>query len=71
MNKLAIYGAMLVGLMASCTQNSKTFTINGTVDSEIADSIYLVYIGNEDYINDTKGVPNDTIVVKDKAFNYS
>lgn len=71
MNKLAIYGAMLVGLMASCTHSSKTFTINGTVDSEIADSIYFVYIGNEDYINDTKGVPNDTIVVKDKAFNYS
>ena len=71
MNKLIIYGTMLAGLLASCTQNSKTFTINGTVDSEIADSIYLVYIGNEDYINNTKGVPNDTIVVKDKSFNYS
>ena len=71
MKKLIIYGAMLAGLLASCTQNSKTFTINGTVDSEIADSIYLVYIGNQDYINNTKGVPNDTIVVKDKAFNYS
>ena len=71
MNKLIIYGTMLAGLLASCTQNSKTFTINGTVDSEIADSIYLVYIGNQDYINNTKGVPNDTIVVKDKSFNYS
>ena len=71
MNKLAIYGTMLAGLLASCTQNSKTFTINGTVDSEIADSIYLVYIGNQDYKNDTKREPDDTIVVKDKAFNYS
>lgn len=71
MNKFIIYGAVLAGLLASCTQNSKTFTINGTVDEAITDSAYYVYIGDKDFNVNTSGTPIDTIVVKGKKFSYT
>ena len=74
MNKKILHimcGALSVGLLASCIQNSKTFTLKGTVSEENNDSVYVVFIGNENLKNDTKRTPDDTIVVKDKKFNYS
>lgn len=74
MNKKLLHimcGALSVGLLASCNQNSKTFILEGTLSEENNDSVYVVFIGNENLVNDTKRTPDDTIVVKDKKFNYS
>lgn len=68
--KLIMCGALAVGLLASCNQNSKTFTIEGTVDEEITDTAYLVYIGDSSF-NISQDIPSDTIIVKDKKFSYS
>lgn len=73
MNKKLLHimcGALSVGLLASCNQNSKTFILEGTLSEENNDSVYVVFIGNENLVNDTKRTPDDTIVVKDKKFNY-
>lgn len=71
MNKILMCGAVLAGLLASCSQNSKTFTINGTVADEIAATAFYVYIGDEDFRVNTDTVPLDTITVIDKKFTYS
>ena len=71
MRKFLICGAVLAGLLASCSQNSKTFTINGTVGDEIAATAFYVYIGDEDFRINTDTVPLDTITVIDKKFTYS
>ncbi|MBO7477775.1 MAG: AhpC/TSA family protein [Salinivirgaceae bacterium] len=71
MNKIIMYGAVLAGLLASCSQNSKTFTINGTVDDEIHATAFYVYIGDEDFRVNSETVPLDTITVNDKKFTYS
>ena len=63
-------GALAVGLLASCTQKSKTFTIEGTVDEEITDTAYFVYIGDSSF-NINQNCLRDTIIVKDKKFSYS
>ncbi|MBR5644547.1 MAG: AhpC/TSA family protein [Salinivirgaceae bacterium] len=64
-------GALAVGLLASCNQKSKTFTLEGTISDEINDSVYVIYIGDADFKINPDGVPNDTIIVKDKKFSYS
>ena len=64
-------GAVLAGLLASCSQNSKTFTINGTVSDEIHATAFYVYIGDEDFRVNSETVPLDTITVNDKKFTYS
>ena len=71
MRKFLMCGAVLAGLLASCSQNSKTFTINGTVADEIAATSFYVYIGDEDFRVNTDTVPLDTITVIDKKFTYS
>lgn len=71
MRKFLMCGAVLAGLLASCSQNSKTFTINGTVADEIAATAFYVYIGDEDFRVNTDTVPLDTITVIDKKFTYS
>ena len=70
MNKILMYGAVLAGVLASCTQN-KSFTINGIVDDEINATAVYVYIGDEDFRINPDNTPNDTIIVKDKKFSYS
>ncbi len=62
-------GAFAVGLLASCTQKSKTFVVEGFVDEAITDSAYQVYIGDENF-NISMREPVDVIVVKDKKFHY-
>jgi thiol-disulfide isomerase/thioredoxin len=62
-------GAMSVGLLASCTQKSNTFVVEGFVDEAITDSAYNVYIGDENF-DISMREPNDVIVVKDKKFHY-
>ncbi|MBO7432775.1 MAG: TlpA family protein disulfide reductase [Salinivirgaceae bacterium] len=72
MNKLFNYlmcGALSVGLLASCTQKSKTFVVEGFVDEAITDSAYNVYIGDENF-NVNMKEPVDVVVVKDKKFHY-
>ena len=71
MNKILMCGAVLAGLLASCSQNSKTFVCNGVVADELTDSAYYVYIGDKDFNVNTSGIPTDTIVVKDKKFSYT
>ena len=71
MNKILMYGAVLAGLLASCTQKSKTFVVEGSVDEAITDSAYYVYIGDKDFNVNTSGTPIDTIVVKGKKFSYT
>lgn len=64
-------GALAVGLLASCNQKSKTFTINGTVGDEINATAFYVYLGDRDLRVNTDTTPIDTIFVKDKKFTYS
>ena len=64
-------GALAVSLLASCTQKNKTFTLEGTISDDINDSVFVVYIGDVDFKVNPNGVPNDTIIVKDKKFSYS
>lgn len=71
MSKFLMCGAVLAGLLASCSQNSKTFTINGTVGDEIHATAFYVYIGDEDFRVNSGTVPLDTITVNDKKFTYS
>jgi len=71
MKKFIMYGAALAGMLASCNQNSKTFTINGTVGDELASKSICIYIGDKDFRINPDSTPNDTILVKDKKFNYS
>ena len=71
MNKILMYGAVLAGLLASCSQNSKTFTINDTVGDEINATAFYVYIGDENFRINTDTVPLDTITVNDNKFTYS
>ena len=74
MNKLLKHimcGALAVGLLASCNQKSKTFTINGTVGDENHVTTFYVYLGDKDFRINTDTTPNDTIIVKDKTFTYS
>jgi thiol-disulfide isomerase/thioredoxin len=68
--KHLLCGALAVGFLASCNQNSKTFTIEGTVDEGITDTAYFVYIGDSNF---NIGLDRlcDTIIVKDKKFSYS
>ena len=72
MNKLFNYlmcGALSVGLLASCTQKSKTFVVEGFVDEAITDSAYNVFIGNEKF-NISMEKPVEVVVVKDKKFHF-
>ena len=62
-------GAFAVGLLASCTQKSKTFVVEGFVDEAITDSAYNVFIGDENF-NISMEKPVEVIVVKDKKFHY-
>ena len=62
-------GALAVGLLASCTQNSKTFVVEGFVDEAITDSAYNVFIGDENF-RITMEKPVDVVVVKDKKFHF-
>ena len=69
MKKFIMCGAVLAGLLASCTQNSKTFVVEGFVDEAITDSAYNVYIGDENF-NVSMKEPAAVVVVKDKKFHY-
>lgn len=69
MKKFIMCGAVLAGLLASCTQNSKTFVVEGFVDEAITDSAYNVYIGDENF-NISMKEPAAVVVVKDKKFHY-
>lgn len=67
--KHILCGAMAVGLLASCTQKTKTFTIEGYVDEAITDSAYNIYIGDKDFRINVQN-PADVVVVKDKKFHF-
>lgn len=67
--KHILCGAMAVGLLASCTQKSNTFIVEGFVDEAISDSAYNIYIGDELFNINVKE-PVDVVVVKDKKFHY-
>ncbi|MBO7494930.1 MAG: TlpA family protein disulfide reductase [Salinivirgaceae bacterium] len=67
--KHILCGAMSVGLLASCTQKSNTFVIEGFVDEAITDSAYNVFIGDTNFrVNPEK--PFEVVVVKDKKFHF-
>ena len=62
-------GVMSVGLLASCTQKSNTFVVEGFVDEAITDSAYNVFIGDTNFrVSPDK--PFDVVVVKDKKFHF-
>ena len=67
--KHILCGAMAVGLLASCTQKSNTFIVEGFVDEAITDSAYNVFIGDTNF-NISMEKPVEVIVVKDKKFHY-
>ena len=73
MNKLFNYlmcGALSAGLLASCTQKSKTFVIEGFVDEAITDSAYNVFVGDKDFMVNMREAPTAVVVVKDKKFHF-
>ena len=73
MNKLFNYlmcGALSAGLLASCTQKSKTFVIEGFVDEAITDSAYNVFVGDKDFMVNMREAPAAVVVVKDKKFHF-
>ena len=65
--------AAAICAMSACsqTQTQQPFRINGTVADEISDTAYFVFISDTLFNVDMKGVPNDTIIVKDKKFSYT
>ena len=67
--KHILCGAMAVRLLASCTQKSNTFIVEGFVDEAISDSAYNVFIGDSNF-NISMEKPVEVIVVKDKKFHY-
>ena len=67
--KHILCGALAVGMLASCTQKSKTFVVEGFVDEAITDSAYNVFIGNENF-NISMEKPVEVVVVKDKKFHF-
>ena len=68
--KHLMYGAMSVGLLASCTQKSNTFVIEGVVDEAITDSAYNVFVGDKDFMVNMREAPAAVVVVKDKKFRF-
>ena len=73
---LKTFGALVfVGALMACnnsgnnSESNSNFKINGTVCQENTDSIYYVYIGDENF-NIKPEIPVDTIIVKDKKFSY-
>ena len=68
--KHLMYGVMSVGLLASCTQKSNTFVIEGFVDEAITDSAYNVFVGDKDFMVNMREAPAAVVVVKDKKFRF-
>lgn len=53
-------------LLDSCV--SRKFSIGGTLDEELPDSLYLVYVSDSDFV--FPEVPADTVLVKDGSFSW-
>lgn len=60
--------AMSVCLMVSCTSKS-TFTINGVVSDDVADSVFYIYLADEN--QNIPDEPSDILYVKDKKFTFT
>ena len=69
LTKCLLCSLLSVGLLASCTQNSKKFVIEGFVDEAITDSAYNIYVGDKDFRINVQN-PAAVVVVKDKKFHF-
>ena len=69
LTKCLLCSLLSVGLLASCTQNSKKFVIEGFVDEVITDSAYNIYVGDKDFRINVQN-PAAVVVVKDKKFHF-
>ncbi len=70
LTKCLLCSLLSVGLLASCTQNSKKFVIEGFVDEAITDSAYNVFVGDKDFMVNMREAPTAVVVVKDKKFHF-